>query len=418
MSLIKNSSWNLIGTAASAAVMIPAMGFFARQLHIEAFGLLTLVLAFVGYASVLDGGFSRAVVREIAQAGGDLLMAKQVLGTGIGVVTALGIGFGFIVWLSAPFLVELIHVDNGLKHDAIDGFRWTALMILPILVGMMWMAPIEAYADFVRLNLVRTLGYFLVFGCGVISVYWDPKFSSAALGLLIGRIGMALLALSVTKKAMGFYIYPFSKQVLKRLVRFGGWLTISNILVPMVYYLDRFVLSAFAGASVVAFYAAPSEAINKALTLPGSVARALFPMFAAATPDEVVRLRRKATAIQAGLGLLIVIVVALFSDQIMGLWLGVEYADESGLIMKILVMGVLFNALSMIPLMEMQAMGYAKYTAWAHMLEAVPIISILFFLTFYFGINGTAVAWVIGTFLDLCLQTYLCQRVRKRAVEL
>lgn len=417
MSLIRNSSWNLLGTVASAAVMIPSMGYLARQLDIESFGLLTLVLAFVGYASVLDGGLSRAVVREIALAGDDLKSAKRALGTGLSVVTGLGIVFCSIVWMASPSLVELIRVDDLLKEDAIEGLRWTALMILPILLGIVWMSPIEACADFARLNILRVTGYTIVFGSTALAVYWSPTFSAAAFGMLIGRFVMALLCLLAVQKVMGLFFYPFCRKTLIRLIHFGGWLTVSGILVPIVYYLDRFVLSAFVGASVVAFYAAPSEAINKMLSLPGSVARALFPMLASAKPDEAIRLRKTATFIQAGLGIAMIVVVWLFGDQLMGLWLGQRYANESGLIIKILVLGVFFNALSMIPLMELQARGHSKLTALAHLIEVIPIIFLLVILTLAFGIVGTAIAWVCGTLIDFCLQTYLCKRVQRQMLK-
>ena len=69
--------------------MIPAMGFFARALDAESFGLLALVLAFVGYASVLDGGFARAVVREVAALGANNADAAKIVGTALWVVLAV-----------------------------------------------------------------------------------------------------------------------------------------------------------------------------------------------------------------------------------------------------------------------------------------------------------------------------------------
>ena len=393
--------------------MIPAMGYFARQMNTEAFGLLTLVMAFVGYASVLDGGFARAVVREIAYLGDDALNAEKILGTAIAVVSCLGILFGLLLWVCAPALVALIKVDAALEIEAVAGFRLTALMILPILLGMVWMAPMEARADFKRLNLMRSGGYLMVFGCAVVAVYGAPTFSAATMGLLIGRIAMALLGLISSRQVMGRFFYPFCRNALTHLMRFGGWLTVSSILSPAVYYLDRFVLSAFYGASAVAFYAAPSEATNKMLTLPGSVARALFPMLSAAKGVEAARLRRIAIILQAGLGLSLVIVIQIFGQDIAGIWLGRSYAQESGEIMKILVFGVLFNALSMISLIELQAMGRSKVTALVHLIEVVPLIILIVALTYFFGIKGTAVAWVGGTVMDWLLQSYFCRRARK-----
>lgn len=66
MSLIKNSSWNIVGYAIPAIFAIPALGFIARSLGTELFGVFTLALAIVGYASIFDAGLTRAVTREIA----------------------------------------------------------------------------------------------------------------------------------------------------------------------------------------------------------------------------------------------------------------------------------------------------------------------------------------------------------------
>ena len=66
MSLIRNSVYNIAGFAIPTLVAIPALGILARQLGVEKFGLFTLAFAIVGYASIFDGGITRAVIREIA----------------------------------------------------------------------------------------------------------------------------------------------------------------------------------------------------------------------------------------------------------------------------------------------------------------------------------------------------------------
>ncbi len=116
--------------------MIPAMGFFARVLDPESFGLLALVLAFVGYASVLDGGFARAVVREISALGADNADAAKIVGTALWVVLVIGglAALVFVAWV--PWFVDLIDVSTNLYEFAIDGFRLAALMVPIILTKM------------------------------------------------------------------------------------------------------------------------------------------------------------------------------------------------------------------------------------------------------------------------------------------
>lgn len=66
MSLLKNSIWNFGGYIIPTIVALPALGYIARELGAERFGLFALCTAIVGYASIFDAGLTRAVIREIA----------------------------------------------------------------------------------------------------------------------------------------------------------------------------------------------------------------------------------------------------------------------------------------------------------------------------------------------------------------
>lgn len=66
MSIIRNSVWNIAGYIVPAVITIPALGILGRVLGAETFGIFTLALAIVGYASIFDVGLSRAVIREVS----------------------------------------------------------------------------------------------------------------------------------------------------------------------------------------------------------------------------------------------------------------------------------------------------------------------------------------------------------------
>ncbi|MBN0009079.1 oligosaccharide flippase family protein, partial [Pseudomonas aeruginosa] len=66
MSLARNTFWNFLGVLIPSLAALPAIGYLARVLGVENFGLLTLSFAIIGYASIFDLGLSRAVIREVA----------------------------------------------------------------------------------------------------------------------------------------------------------------------------------------------------------------------------------------------------------------------------------------------------------------------------------------------------------------
>ena len=51
-----------------------------------------------------------------------------------------------------------------------------------------------------------------------------------------------------------------------RLLRFGGWMTVSNIVGPLMVTLDRFLIGALISVSAVAYYATPYEVVSQHIT--------------------------------------------------------------------------------------------------------------------------------------------------------
>ncbi|THD49404.1 flippase, partial [Enterobacteriaceae bacterium ML5] len=81
MSLIKNSIWNLSGYIIPTVIAIPALGYLARALGPELFGIYTLAIAIVGYAGIFDVGLTRAIVREIALFRNDKEERNKIIST-------------------------------------------------------------------------------------------------------------------------------------------------------------------------------------------------------------------------------------------------------------------------------------------------------------------------------------------------
>src|ERR1700723_1921283 len=55
------------------------------------------------------------------------------------------------------------------------------------------------------------------------------------------------------------------------LLRFGGWMTVSNIVGPLMVTLDRFLIAGLISVTAVAYYATPYELVTKLLLVPVAV---------------------------------------------------------------------------------------------------------------------------------------------------
>src|SRR3546814_16934770 len=67
MSLKKNTGWNLAGSGVPLLVGLFSVPYLVKNLGVEAFGILTLIWALIGYFSLFDFGLGRALTQQIAK---------------------------------------------------------------------------------------------------------------------------------------------------------------------------------------------------------------------------------------------------------------------------------------------------------------------------------------------------------------
>ena len=163
MSLIKNSSYNIAGFVVPTIIAIPALGILARQLGVENFGLFTLAFAIIGYASIFDGGISRAVIREIAVFREDKHEQKRIISTASVLVIFLGIFSSVVLFFGSPFLVDFINVSDINSQNAQFSFKLLALIVPFFLINQVWLSFLEGHEEFANINIQRVISSVLIF---------------------------------------------------------------------------------------------------------------------------------------------------------------------------------------------------------------------------------------------------------------
>lgn len=412
MSLIKNSIYNIAGFAIPTIIAIPALGLLARQLGLENFGLFTLAFAVIGYASIFDGGVTRAVIREISIFRDNVVEQNKIISTASNTVVVLGVLAGFLLYIFSSELINLLKVSISNVDDVIYAFKLMAFIIPVYLLNQIWLAFLEGHELFFNINIQRTISSSVLAILPPIFCYFEPTLSNAILGLVVGRVFSFIITLILCRKIIIDSGFIFYSDTFKRLMAFGGWITISNIISPIMVYFDRFVISNIMGASKIALYTAPAEGVSRLGNVPFALARALFPKLSYCT-DEVERtkLEKQSYLIISIVCLPLVIIGIIFSKFIMVTWMGGEYAGIPSTVLQILLVGFFFNALAQIPFSLLQSKGKAKTTALVHLIEISPYLILLFYMTHQFGIIGTAIAWSARMFVDL-LVLFLISRTK------
>ncbi|MBK5145044.1 flippase [Budviciaceae bacterium BWR-B9] len=412
MSLIRNSILNIGGYILPGLISIPALGYMARVMGMEKFGIFTLALSLVGYASIFDAGLTRAVVREISINRNNIEVSRKIISTATLSLLALGfLGF-FIIIINASFIVNILNVSSNIVDDVKFSIYILALTVPIFLLNQLWFAILEGKEQFVILNVQKSISGSLVSGLPAIFILYNNNIIYAMLALLISRIVSLMVTFFLSKKIILSSGTVFDYLTFKRLISFGGWITVSNIISPIMAYFDRFVVSHFFGANNVANYSAPSEGISRLLIIPGALARAIFPKLSYSNSHvEKNRNKRIAYILICICCFPIVFIGCYFSEKIMLLWMGPEFIGTPVIIFQILLFGYFFNSLAHIPFASIQASGYARWTAIVHILELLPYIILLYLCIDHFGIIGAAIAWSLRVTFDFILLLLIDNRL-------
>lgn len=406
--MLKNTLINLLGVVIPGMCAIPAMAYLARAFDVELFGVLLLAYSILGYAGIFDAGFTRAVIRKIA-----LNKSKYenevTMGTALVAVLLLSLLPSIAIYFYNKNIVAWLNVSNELKALVEPAIQLIGIAIPFFLVGTVSFGYLEGKQKFLTLNKYKIFTGMLIALLPAVMVYYFGTLFAAISGLLIARVITCFVAIYSLKKALKTFKLIFNKTELTELIRFGGWITLSNIISPLMVYSDRFILSNVVGANKVAFYNGPADLIEKLAILPGAVSRTIFPLFSENKFDVVDKERQAYLGLSIAL-FIILLPLFLFSGNLMEFWLGKPYGVESELILKILLIGFFFNGLAQIPFSRVQALGKSKTTALIHLFEIGPYVVLLYVLMNEFGLLGAAYAWSIRMIIDFNVLLYFSKK--------
>jgi O-antigen/teichoic acid export membrane protein len=417
MSIVRNSAWNVVGVVIPSLFVIPSLAIYSRALGVELLGVLTLTFSIVGYATSFDFGLSRALIRQVSIHIDDKGAVKTYMGTTAAFVGVISLVIAAVTWLGSPWLSAFLSVSLAHRSDATAGFYWLSLSIPPYLLSLVATAYFEGKEDFRALNEIRCAASALNALAGVACVYWHPTLASVMAALCVSR-WLSCLAVFVLYRwdvnrhdlVVRPAILTFDAGALRSSLSYGGWLTVSNVIGPVMSYFDRFALSHLAGAQTVAFYTVPAEVISRLSLIPVAISKALFPRLSKGHHTAAADRRIGFLLTIAGAALTIVPVFA-FAGDILRLWMGPAFGGQPATVLRVLLVGFSFLSLSFGPFTDLQARGHSKTTAFIHAVELLPYLGALILLTHLYGIVGTAIVWSARTFVDYVLMVTYSRRL-------
>lgn len=420
--LARNTILNLGGTLTPLIVGIIAIPFIVRGLGIDRFGVLTLMWMVAGYMGMLDLGLGRAMTQLVAErlGKGHVETISGLVWTSLALIFALGLIAGFALVIAAPLLIhKFLRATPELQGETLSASYILAISIPFVLNTTGLRGILEALQRFDLSNAIRIpTGAFSFLGPLLVLIFSHSLVPVVAV-LVAGRFVSWLVHLIVcirTMPELGRQL-EFNRFEVRGLISFGGWVTISNIVGPVMTYFDRFLIGAILSVAAVAFYATPFDFVTKISFIPMAIAGVLYPAFAVCYHTDYVRTIALFKAGSKYVFIAVfpsVVVIVTFAHKILALWLGEGFASHSTAVLEWLAIGVFVNGLALIPFGFIQGAGRPDLTAKVHLAELVPYVILVRWLIHTQGINGAAIAWVLRAFVDTLVLFVIGKRLLPR----
>jgi O-antigen/teichoic acid export membrane protein len=415
--LLANTAWNLAGQVVPMLVGLAALPLLIRWLGLDRFGFLTLVWVLVGYASIFDFGLARVLIRVVAArlARGDAEGARHIGRVGISCLGLFGLLAGSVFALATPWLVQhVFKLPPGMEDESLRAM-WLLAASLPfVMLTSGYAGVLEAHQAFRGLNLLRAAIGIASYAGPVLVAAWVPRVDALVCFSLALRAFTTLAYDALARRDTGFAFRPLWPDAAsaRELFRLSGWVGVSNIVSPLLSYLDRLLLGALVPVRAVAFYATPYDLVGRSMVLPQALMATLFPTAAGVLPgsdaarDLLLRTARQLFV----LTLPVVFALSALARPGLRLWLGEDFAVQAVPVLQLLALGVLFNMLAQAPAMLIQAAGQPRVMALLHLVELPLFVALLWALTLHWGIVGTALAAVLRNGLDGLAVLWLARR--------
>lgn len=420
MQLIKHSIYNLLGLGLPLAIAIFSIPVLVHGLGDSKFGLLTLIWALVSYFGLFDLGLGRALTQQLASIldGPDHNHTGQTVVTSLILMLGLGILAALIIFIFGP--IGLKYIKSIPDYTEVLNSIYIMAFSMPfILLTSGFRGVLEAKNKFGIINAIRLpMGIFTFIGPMLVVIYIGDNLEIITVILVFGRVLACIVhgwfAWVAIKKGHGKF--AFKIDLLMPICFKGGWMTVSNIVSPLMGYTDRFVIGFIISAAAVAFYTTPQEMVTKLSIIPGALTAVLFPAFASQLAKGGIQ-TRAIFKFSIELIFLILLPISLFlvyfSEEVLTIWIDHPFSVNSQIYLKVFAVGVLINCVTHMPFTLIQSAGFAKTTAKIHIIQFPIYFGLLWILISFYGILGAAIAWLARMVLDSMLMFSACYNLMK-----
>jgi O-antigen/teichoic acid export membrane protein len=427
LTVVKNAFANVCRGGASALVMLLLPPFLIRILHKDTYSTWLLITQLSTYVGFMDFGIQMAVGRYVAYYNelGEVKKRDSIISTSLAILIASAtvaiIGISILAW----------QLPNLFKNMPLELYQEAQLALLFTGGSLAITLPFSVFGG-IFIGLQRydipalIIGVSKLFGGLFVVIIAKTSHSIVMMSMVMGltNVGSGIWQFLAYRKTTGnthLNSKFISRSVAKEISYYCYGLSVWTVAMMLITGFDTVIVGYFDYKSVV-YYTLAATLTNFVMGLQNSMTAAIMPLAStiSAKQDSEALGYLLISGTKYGVIIMILIITPfmLWGKHFLGLWVGEAYANDTILILQLLLTGNFIRQIGGVYSTIALAVGEQSKIIMSPLIEGMINIFISVFATAYLGVIGVAIGTICSALIGIALHLiYNLPRTKSIKVE-
>jgi O-antigen/teichoic acid export membrane protein len=394
----RQSGWAMAEYFAYPLMMFAATPLFLHLLGTTQYGQWMLLLTFNGLGGLAGLGMGTAAIKEVSahRGRGDMVGAANAVRSCLAVTLLFSLALAAVLILiglfAGPALLSKMGTPAVVRMIVIAA----AILIALEQIDTVFAGAIRGVERFDVSARIEASSKFIMVLAALAVAWFTQKLEPVIWTTIIVTLLRAGLKAVIAARILSTGpLFPrWEKSHVKQAFAFGKWTWAQSIGAAMFATADRMIVGSVLGADALARYSVCLQLAQQIQAVPAAGAQVLFPLISRRIEEQqpIRNFTIKSMLILTFFAVILAATVAVFSNQILFLWVGAEIADSSAHILTLLSLGFAVLAINNVPHFVLLGLNRANTVAYVNICAGVAAIAISVILIPKLGLSGAAIA--------------------------
>jgi O-antigen/teichoic acid export membrane protein len=189
----------------------------------------------------------------------------------------MGVVAGVCIYFIAELSGGFLNIPTGLLTEGREALFIVSLSMPAVICASGARGVLEGLQRFDITNSIRVPGNIIGIAAPLVVLPYFPTLPAVVLSILVAKylLCAGYLAFAIKETGIERRSFDISRDAIKKLLTFGGWVVCTNTIGTLLVYVDRLFIGAMLPVASIAYYVTPWEAISKLWILPTSMTSVL-----------------------------------------------------------------------------------------------------------------------------------------------